>query len=67
MGRIQSGVLLLCVVDGENCQLYLKVSPDLVEKGIHANTLIKSIADLVGGSGGGKRRWHKQVAKTLKG
>ncbi|QVL57467.1 MAG: alanine--tRNA ligase [Simkaniaceae bacterium] len=67
MGRIQSGVLLLCVVDGENCQLYLKVSPDLVEKGIHANTLIKSIADLVGGSGGGKKEMAQAGGKNSKG
>lgn len=55
MDKMESGVLLLCVIEGENCQLYLKVSPDLVEKGIHANTLIQSIAEVVGGRGGGKK------------
>ena len=67
MEQIQSGVLLLCIIEGENCQLYLKVSPDLVEKGIHANVLIKSIADIVGGSGGGKKEMAQAGGKNSKG
>lgn len=67
LNGMQSGVILLCVIDGENCQLYLKVSPDLVKKGIHANTLIKSIAELIGGSGGGKKEMAQAGGKNSKG
>lgn len=53
--KMQTGVILLCHIEGEKCQLLLKVSPDLVEQGIHANTLIQSIATIIQGSGGGKK------------
>lgn len=53
--KMQTGVILLCHIEEEKCQLLLKVSPDLVEQGIHANTLIQSIAKIIQGSGGGKK------------
>lgn len=67
MQQMQSGILLLCVIDGDNCQLCLKISPDLVEKGLHANTLIKQVADLIGGSGGGKKEMAQAGGKNSKG
>lgn len=66
MERMQSGVLLLCVIEGENCQLFLKVSSDLVAKGIHANTLIQSIAELIEGRGGGKKEMAQAGGKNPK-
>ncbi|MCB1084862.1 MAG: alanine--tRNA ligase, partial [Chlamydiia bacterium] len=65
--RMKSGVIFLCLIEGEQCQLFLKVSPDLVERGIHANTLIKGIADLVEGSGGGKKDTAQAGGKNPKG
>ncbi|WP_194847259.1 alanine--tRNA ligase [Candidatus Neptunochlamydia vexilliferae] len=53
--QMGSGVVLLSATEEERCQLLLKVSPDLVEKGIHANTLIKEVAPCIEGSGGGKK------------
>ncbi len=67
LNRMQSGVLFLCVIEGENCQLFIKVSPDLVEKGIHANTLIKAITTLVEGTGGGKKEMAQGGGKNSKG
>ena len=55
MRQIQSGVFLLCSIDGDACHLFVQVSPDLVSKGVHANVLIAAIAPLVKGSGGGKQ------------
>ncbi|MCP5505319.1 MAG: alanine--tRNA ligase [Chlamydiales bacterium] len=66
MERMKTGVLLLCVIEGENCQLFLKVSPDLVAKGIHANTLIQSIAELIEGRGGGKKEMAQAGGKNPK-
>lgn len=51
MAKIPSCVLILAT---KECQLLIKVSPDLVKKGIQANALIKEIAPLVGGAGGGR-------------
>jgi len=67
MERMGSGILLLCVIEGENCQLYLKVSPDLVKKGIHANALIKQISEKIEGSGGGKKEMAQAGGKNSKG
>ena len=65
--RMKTGVLLLCVIQGEQCQLFLRVSPDLVEQGIHANVLIKEIAAIVEGAGGGKKDTAQAGGKNTKG
>jgi len=49
-----SGVLVLGAVVNEKPALLVSVSPDLNKKGIEAGKLIKEIAAVVGGSGGGK-------------
>lgn len=52
--HLPSGVLLIGNQGEEKCQLIAKVSSDLVQKGIQANALIKELAPLIEGSGGGK-------------
>ena len=54
MGRISSGVLAVGTVDQEKCHLIIRVTEDLVKKGINGNLLIKAVAPLIEGSGGGK-------------
>ena len=49
-----SGVLVLGAVVGDKPALLVSVSPDLNKQGIEAGKLIKEIAALVGGSGGGR-------------
>lgn len=49
-----SSVILLGLKTEGRCQLIVKVSSDLVQKGIHAVQLIKEIAPHIEGSGGGK-------------
>ena len=53
-GRLESFVLLIAHKDQDRCQLLLRISPDLVAKGIKANELLAEIAKPVGGGGGGK-------------
>lgn len=65
--KMASGIVFLCVIEGEKCQLFLKVSPDLVKQGIHANTLIRDIAHIVEGSGGGKKESAQAGGKNPKG
>ncbi len=54
MGGLRSGVIVLATQGEGRCQLIARVSSDLTQKGILAVQLIKDIAPLVGGSGGGK-------------
>jgi len=53
--RLKSGVVLLCRSEPNSCHLILRISPAIVERGIHANALIKVLASHIKGSGGGKR------------
>lgn len=50
----KSVVLVLGLKLADRCQLIVRVSPDLVKKGIDAGQLIKEMAPLIGGGGGGK-------------
>jgi alanyl-tRNA synthetase len=52
--RLGSGVVVLGTVLGERPALVAAVTPDLVERGVDAARLIKDVARLVGGGGGGK-------------
>jgi alanyl-tRNA synthetase len=54
MGKQENQVVLLATKTTDRCQLLVRVSPDLVQKGIQAVQIIKQIAPLIGGSGGGK-------------
>ena len=50
----QSGVAVLGAVTGDKPALVVSVSQDLNKRGIEAGKLIKEIAAVVGGSGGGR-------------
>lgn len=54
IGRLGSGVVVLASKEGERCQIIVRVSDDVVKNGIQANALIKTIAPVIEGSGGGK-------------
>lgn len=61
--QMHSGVVALGVKFGERCQLLVAVSPDLVQKNIHAQTLIKEVAPLIQGGGGGKQNMAQAGGK----
>jgi alanyl-tRNA synthetase len=52
--RLGSGVIVLGAILSSKPSLVAAVTPDLVERGLHAGTLVKAVAQEVGGSGGGK-------------
>lgn len=54
MGHLDSGVVVLGNVADGKCQLIARVSDDMIKKGFKANDIIKVIAPIVGGGGGGK-------------
>lgn len=65
--KLSSGVVLLATREAEKCQLLLKITPDLVQKGLSAVQMIKEIAPCVGGSGGGKADSAQAGGKTPRG
>ncbi|MFD0674160.1 alanine--tRNA ligase [Cohnella sp. GCM10027633] len=52
--KLGSAVLALGAVDGDKVNLIVAVTPDLVGQGLHAGKLIKELAAICGGGGGGK-------------
>lgn len=63
--RVESGVLVLgSVVDGRP-QLLATVSEDLIQRGLHAGNLIREIAQIVGGGGGGRPNMAQAGGKDV--
>ncbi len=54
IAQLGSGILLLALREQDRCQLLLRITPDLVTRGLSANILLPEIAKPIGGSGGGK-------------
>ena len=52
--RMGSGVIVLGAVMNERPGFVAAVTPDLVERGLHAGRIVQSIAKVVGGGGGGR-------------
>ncbi|MHB8918473.1 MAG: alanine--tRNA ligase [Desulfocucumaceae bacterium] len=52
--HLGSSVVVLGSVAGERVNLVVAITPDLVQRGLHAGKLVKEIAGVVGGGGGGK-------------
>ena len=52
--EMQSGIVLLGSPRNQKAQIYLRVSDDLVKKGIKADAITRDLAVLIEGSGGGK-------------
>jgi len=52
--RMGSGVIVLGAVMDSKPGFVAALTPDLVERGLHAGQLVKRVAQVVGGSGGGK-------------
>jgi alanyl-tRNA synthetase len=52
--QLGSGAIVLGTVIGNKPSMVSAVTPDLVERGLHAGRLIKLVAQAVGGGGGGR-------------
>jgi alanyl-tRNA synthetase len=52
--RMGSGVIVLGAVMDSKPGFVAAITPDLVERGLHAGQLVKRVAQVVGGGGGGK-------------
>lgn len=52
--KIGSGVIVLGAVLDDSPRFLAMVTPDLVGKGVHAGKIVKQVAQIAGGGGGGK-------------
>ena len=52
--KLKSAALVLGSVTAGKALLVVKVTPDLIQRGIHAGNLVKELAKMVGGGGGGR-------------
>lgn len=67
LAQLKSGVVAIGASVGERCQLLIAVSPDLVQKNIHAQSLIKEAAPYIQGGGGGKQNLAQAGGKDPSG
>lgn len=65
--QMKSGVVALGAIVGERCQLLVAVSPDLVQRNIHAQAIVKEVAPLIQGGGGGKQSMAQAGGKDPQG
>jgi alanyl-tRNA synthetase len=61
---LKTGVVILATVQGDKCHLIARVSDDLILKGLNAQDLIKAIAPIIEGSGGGKKQMAQAGGKA---
>ena len=54
LNKLKSGVVILGGTDSGKVSLAVRVSKDLVARGIHAGNIVKAAAPIVGGGGGGR-------------
>ncbi|MGA8163861.1 MAG: alanine--tRNA ligase [Waddliaceae bacterium] len=54
--KLSSGVVVLGAAIDDRCQVIVRVSDDLINRGIKANDIITIIAPVIEGGGGGKAR-----------
>ena len=52
--KITSGVIILGAVIDHRVSFICSVTPDLVQKGLHAGRLIQRVSQITGGGGGGR-------------
>lgn len=64
LDQIKSGVVILAASAPEKCHIIIKVSEDVVKKGISAHEMVKEIAPIIGGSGGGKPQMAQAGGKS---
>lgn len=64
MDQVKSGVVILASGNEGRCQMIVRVTDDVVAKGIQALQIVKAIAPLVDGSGGGKNNSAQAGGKS---
>ena len=63
--KIGSGVVVLGTVLEGKVALVAGVTGDMVKKGLHAGKIVKEVAKIAGGSGGGREDYAQAGGKDL--
>lgn len=63
--RISSLILVLAIVVDDKALLVSMVTPDLIEKGLKAGDVVKEVARVIGGSGGGSAELAQAGGKDI--
>jgi alanyl-tRNA synthetase len=63
--KVKSGVLAVGSVVDSKPQILIVVTDDLTKKGLHAGNLIKEVAPIVGGGGGGRPNMAQAGGKDV--
>jgi alanyl-tRNA synthetase len=63
--RIKSGVVVLAGVADSRVLFVGKVTPDLIAKGFHAGNILREVAKVAGGGGGGKPEFAQAGGKDV--
>jgi alanyl-tRNA synthetase len=63
--RMESGVIVLASVHEEKISFVSMVTKDMVTKGIHAGNIIKEVAKVTGGGGGGRPDMAQAGGKNI--
>jgi len=62
--KIESGIVVLASVYEDKPVFIAATTPDMVKKGIHSGKLVKKIAEIAGGGGGGKPEMAQAGARN---
>ena len=62
--KAKSAAVVLAMAEGDNVTLLAGVTDDLIAKGLKAGDIIKTIAPLVGGGGGGRPQMAQAGGKN---
>ena len=63
LDKLKSAFIALATKQGDRCLVAIKISEDLVSKGLFANEIIKEIESLISGRGGGKKDFAQAGGK----
>ncbi len=68
IGSLGSGVVVFGIEEGDKAQVMVAVSEDLVKnKGLHAGNMVKAVAPLIDGGGGGQAGFATAGGKNISG
>ena len=65
LNKLKSGVVILGGTDSGKVSLAVRVSKDLVARGVHAGNIVKAAAPVVGGGGGGRPDFAQAGGKDV--
>lgn len=65
MDKLRSGVVLLGSTSNERVVFVCKVSPDVAERGVPADKLVREVAKITGGGGGGSPLFAQAGGKNI--